>query len=283
MVQPDPRWYERDGLVAAGVLLVLGVGAVAFGLIVSARGQTAVWLTLGAGSVFAVVAGVLVIYGSIVRRRLRRNLEAGATAVFTTAIAFSVALAIDIFATVYASDQPVVGWLILAFGAAWTLIWLLKPLRWVKATTQVVFTHDATTVFGYLSDFRTQTEYVPGVVSVEKLTSGPIGVGSRFLTKMGPAQGNFQTTEVMTAFERDRRYASAVERALHPITGEATFEPVAEGTLGTFRTTAQLGYTSSLLGMGVLKFQLVQQMQQRRRDAWTRVNEILKSRPPQPE
>ena len=277
MVQPDPRWYERDELVAAGVVLVLGLGAVAYGLIVSASGQTAVWLTLGSGAVFAVLAGALVVYGSILRGRLRRQLEARATAVFSTTIAFAVAFAIDIFAVVYNSDQPVIGWLILAAAAAWTLIWLLKPLRRVRATTRFVFAHDPSTVFGYLSDFRTQTEYVPGVVSVEKLTSGPIGIGSRFLTKMGPAEANFQAVDVMTVYERDRRYASTVEGALQPIVGEATFEPIAEGTLGTFQTTAQLGYTSTLVGMGLLKFQLVARMRKRRWDAWTRVNEILKN------
>jgi carbon monoxide dehydrogenase subunit G len=278
VVQPDPRWYERDGLVAAGVLLLLGLGAVDLGLVVSASGQTAIWLTLGGGALFAVLATVLVVYGSTVRGRLRRQLEPRAAVIFSTTIALAVALAIDIFATVYASDQPVFGWLILAGAAAWTLIWLLKPLRWVRATTQVVFTHDPSTVFGYLSDFRTQTEYMPGVVSVDKLTGGPIGVGSRFLTKMGPAEANFQAVDVMTVYERDRRYASTVEGAIQPIAGEATFEPIAEGTLGTFRTTARLGYSSTLLGMGLLKFQLVQQMRRRRRDAWSRANEILKDR-----
>jgi hypothetical protein len=42
--------------------------------------------------------------------------------------------------------------------------------------------------FDYLVDLRNELEWNPGVQSMEKLTEGPIGVGTRFLAKWKQSQ-----------------------------------------------------------------------------------------------
>ena len=35
--------------------------------------------------------------------------------------------------------------------------------------------------FDYLSDHRSELEWNPGIVSIDKLTDGPVGLGTRYL------------------------------------------------------------------------------------------------------
>ena len=58
--------------------------------------------------------------------------------------------------------------------------------------------------FDYLSDIRNELEWNPGVESVEKLTDGPVGLGTIFLAKWKAAP---KAVEVeMTAYDRPRSW-----------------------------------------------------------------------------
>ena len=54
--------------------------------------------------------------------------------------------------------------------------------------------------FDYLSDHRSELEWNPGIESIEKLTDGPVGLGTRYLAKWKSAP---KAVEVeTTAFDR---------------------------------------------------------------------------------
>jgi len=59
-------------------------------------------------------------------------------------------------------------------------------------------------VFDYLVDLRNELEWNPGVVSMEKLTDGPIGVGTRYLAKWKQSQ---RIEVECVAFDRPHRWA----------------------------------------------------------------------------
>ena len=58
-------------------------------------------------------------------------------------------------------------------------------------------------VFDYLSDQRSELEWNPDCVSMEKLTDGPVGVGTQFRAKW--KQGPVVITRI-TAYDRPRRW-----------------------------------------------------------------------------
>ena len=68
-------------------------------------------------------------------------------------------------------------------------------------------------VFDYLSDMGNEVRWNPDCVSMEQLTDGPVGVGTRFRAKW--KQGPVVFTEV-TAYERPQ-HLDLRERRLHRV------------------------------------------------------------------
>lgn len=86
--------------------------------------------------------------------------------------------------------------------------------------------------FDYLSDQRNELEWGPSCEAVEKLTDGPVGVGTRFRAKWRgspPAE-----VEVLT-FDRPRSW-TAISRGGLDLHFTGTIEPTAEGV----RVTGEL-------------------------------------------
>jgi uncharacterized protein YndB with AHSA1/START domain len=71
----------------------------------------------------------------------------------------------------------------------------------IENTIEIARTPEA--VFDYLSDQGNEVAWNPDCVSMEKLTDGPVGVGTRFRAKW--KQGPFVMSEC-TAFERSRMW-----------------------------------------------------------------------------
>lgn len=61
----------------------------------------------------------------------------------------------------------------------------------------------AEAVFDYLVDLRNELEWNPGTESMEKITEGPIGVGTRYLAKWKQSK---QLQVECTEYERPRRW-----------------------------------------------------------------------------
>ena len=71
----------------------------------------------------------------------------------------------------------------------------------IENTVEIARTTDA--VFDYLADQGNEVQWNPDCVSMEKLTAGPVGVGTRFRAKW--KQGPVVQTEC-TRFERPRAW-----------------------------------------------------------------------------
>lgn len=88
--------------------------------------------------------------------------------------------------------------------------------------------------FDYLVDLCNELEWNPGVQSMEKLTEGPIGVGTRFLAKWKQSQ----LIEVeCIRFEPPRRWAYSTGGPLS-VVFEVTLTPLGAGVLLTSRFDA---------------------------------------------
>lgn len=59
--------------------------------------------------------------------------------------------------------------------------------------------------FDYLADFSTTAEWDPGVVAAERLTPGPIGVGTRFRVVVSFLGRTLEFEYEITEYERPRR------------------------------------------------------------------------------
>ena len=192
-------------------------------------------------------------------------------------LAIGIACAIAGFSVIIALAVPVTALIILAVAAAWVLVWWPRQMRRLSTTTGVVIERDPEVVFAFLSDFRTQLTYVPFVGSVEKLTDGPIGLGTQFRTRTRLPKGVYEGVEQITDYQPTTRYASTLISSRHPNSGTATFEPAPGGTRVTFHFESELSHSSALLGMGPMRWLLQRRMVDRRMKVWARVKQILES------
>lgn len=85
-------------------------------------------------------------------------------------------------------------------------------------------------VFDFVADERDEPRFNPKMRRAEKITPGPIGVGTRFSAEMTMARRTTPMTIEFTGFERPRRLASTTRLSWMEIRGSLSFDPVAEGT-----------------------------------------------------
>jgi carbon monoxide dehydrogenase subunit G len=263
------------------LLLILLLPAAFIGLMdlpgPAAPGGTASRASGGVALVLALAGGALFASGRAASIKPSNRIDEQTTERLRSTIAYGLAFAIAAFAVIIALAVPVQALTLIAVAAAWVLIWWPRSMRRLATTTGVVIGRDPEVVFAFLSDFRTQLQYMPGVASAEKLTDGPIGVGTQFRTRARLRKGVLEVVEMMTDYEPNARYASRVVTSTHPNAGTATFERVAGGTRATFRYESELSHTSALLGMGLTRWLLQRRMIARRLMVWARVKQILES------
>ena len=80
--------------------------------------------------------------------------------------------------------------------------------------------------FDYLSDMRNELEWNPTVELVEKLTGGPVGIGTRFRAKW---KGGPPVEVTVVRYDRPDRWEAHNGGPLE-VAFKARLEPVAEGT-----------------------------------------------------
>lgn len=81
-------------------------------------------------------------------------------------------------------------------------------------------------VFDYVSDQRNEPIYNPRMLQSEKITDGPVGVGTRF---RATAMSGWRKAEMIidvTDYQRPRRFGSRTTMSSADIAGGLTFEPV---------------------------------------------------------
>ncbi len=132
-------------------------------------------------------------------------------------------------------------------------------------------------VFDFVADERNEPRFNPRMVSVELLSPGPIGAGSRFLAESRMMGGAFEVTVEYTHFERPRLLGSKSRsiprgRKGRPllIEGRLIFQPVPEGT--RMRWSWQVETPGALRLIAPL---LAWMGRRQERSVWTSLKELL--------
>lgn len=85
-------------------------------------------------------------------------------------------------------------------------------------------------VFDYVADERNEPTYNPAMLVAEKLTDGPIGVGTRFRATIRSGRRPIGMQIEYTAFDRPHRVGSTSRMASADVSGTLTFAQTAAGT-----------------------------------------------------
>jgi hypothetical protein len=85
-------------------------------------------------------------------------------------------------------------------------------------------------VFDFVADERNEPRYNPQMTRADKVTEGPIDVGTKFHSVITGAGGGADMTIEFTEFDRPRRIAETIRMSNMNINGVLTFEPVSGGT-----------------------------------------------------
>ena len=96
---------------------------------------------------------------------------------------------------------------------------------------EIMIDRDVMEVFDFVANQCNEPIYNTEMVSAEKSTDGPIGVGSEFRAVMRTGRRELPILITFTTFERPRRLASHSEMGGMSIDGELTFEPAGDSTL----------------------------------------------------
>jgi hypothetical protein len=110
-------------------------------------------------------------------------------------------------------------------------------------------------------------------VSVEKASSGPIGVGTRWRAETMRGRRRIPMTIEVTAYDPPRRLASQTRLAGMDITGELSFEPVSAATRMRWRW--QLEPRGPLTLLGPL---MVRQGERQEQAIWQSLKRFLEAR-----
>jgi hypothetical protein len=100
----------------------------------------------------------------------------------------------------------------------------------IRIDGEIIINRPVDAVFDVLADERNEPRYNPRMLRVEKLSPGPIGLGTRFRAAMRTRPRPTKMTTEFTGYERPRRLASWTHLSTMDIRGALTFDPVPEGT-----------------------------------------------------
>jgi hypothetical protein len=85
-------------------------------------------------------------------------------------------------------------------------------------------------VFDFVADERNEPRFNPRMIRAEKVSPGPIGLGTRFRAETRTMRGTAEMTIECTGYERPRRLASSTSLSNMDIHGALVFDAVPGGT-----------------------------------------------------
>lgn len=138
---------------------------------------------------------------------------------------------------------------------------------------EIVINRPVEEVFDFVADERNEPRYNPRMLSSEKLTPGPVGLGSQFRAAMRTRPRSISMTTEFTAFERPRRLALTTRLATMDIEGTLTFDPVPAGT--------RMRWSWQLRPRGLLKLLtpvVVRVGRRQEQTIWTDLKRLLEAR-----
>ena len=268
----------------AVLLLILAIPLV--GLAVQAnvgRGEPPTMRSWYGLLVAACLLATIVLFARAKSRAPKRGqpLDERANERYMATIPLAFAMTVASMALLFAQSSIALASLLVAVAAAWILLWSSRAMRTVGIRTGLVIRRDPAAVFAFVSDARNAPTYIPELESVEKITDGPIGSGTQFRSRMRIPNGVFEGVSEVVDYEPPSRVTSRLASGLRPNLETLTFEPVDQGTLLKHHFESEVSYNSALMGIGLLRWSMTNQMVTRRREIWARAKQVLES-PPAP-
>jgi uncharacterized protein YndB with AHSA1/START domain len=95
---------------------------------------------------------------------------------------------------------------------------------------EIVINRPVDEVFDFVADERNEPRFNPHMVSVTKISDGPVEAGTRFAAEISTRGRTQPMTIELTECVRPRRLSSTTHLAAMDIIGTLRFEPVAAGT-----------------------------------------------------
>lgn len=95
---------------------------------------------------------------------------------------------------------------------------------------EIVIDRPVEAVFDYVAVQSNEPQYNPRMVRAEKITAGPVGVGTKFRSAVASRGHTVEMLIECTGYERPRRLASSTRMRQADIDYTLTFEPVGMGT-----------------------------------------------------
>jgi uncharacterized protein YndB with AHSA1/START domain len=99
----------------------------------------------------------------------------------------------------------------------------------MRIAGEIVIDRPVDEVFDFVADERNEPRYNRRMLTAEKTTPGPVGVGTRFRSAFA-TRGRPEAFTELTAYDRPIRLASATRMSAFSVVGTLTFETVPEGT-----------------------------------------------------
>jgi carbon monoxide dehydrogenase subunit G len=104
-------------------------------------------------------------------------------------------------------------------------------------------------VFDYMTDPGNLKAWQTTKTSVEQVTPGPPGLGTRIRERTKPPGGReFEQVVEFTEFERPRRFTTHIVEGPQPIDGTWTMEPAGDATQVTFVADGEIRGPMRFLG-----------------------------------
>jgi uncharacterized protein YndB with AHSA1/START domain len=95
---------------------------------------------------------------------------------------------------------------------------------------EIVIDRPVEAVFDYVADQSNEPQYNPQMVRAEKITAGPVGVGTKFRSAVVSMGRTAEMLIECTGYDRPRRLASTTTMRQADISYTLTFESAGTGT-----------------------------------------------------
>src|SRR6266511_2098136 len=142
----------------------------------------------------------------------------------------------------------------------------------VRIEGEIVISRPVEEVFDFVADERNEPRYNPRMHRAEKISEGPIGLGTKYRAEVVSMGRPVPMVIEFTGYERPRRLTSRTRMSSMDIRYALTFEPVPEGT--------RMRWSGDLEPRGLLKLMgpMVARMGQRQeRMIWASLKRLLEA------
>jgi hypothetical protein len=115
-----------------------------------------------------------------------------------------------------------------------------------KISGEILINQSVELVFDYVADQRNEPVYNPRMLHSEKITDGPIGVGTRFRATAQSGRREIEMLIEVTEYQRPSRFGSRITMSSADVDGGVTFELVNGAT--------RMSWSWDVLPKGSLRF-----------------------------